>query len=227
MIRCLIVDDEPSAREILDKYVRDVPYLQVEGECSDALEAIDFMREHTVDLLFLDINMPRLSGIGFLKSRQNSPAVIITTAYDEYALEGYELDVVDYLLKPFSFERFLKAVEKADYRISPTSTEPGFLVVKADKKTYKIPYSEILYIESLGDYVTVYTPLQKLTTYETLKNLEELLSSHGFVRVHKSFLVSLDKVDYMEGNLVVIRSHEIPIGATYKEDVVNRFTKST
>lgn len=224
MIRCLVVDDEPSARKILVQYSQEVSQLQVVGECSDALEAIDFLSDHAVDLVFLDINMPRLSGISFLKSRSHPPAVIITTAYDEYALEGYELDIIDYLLKPFSFERFLKAIAKAGKRLNPAQNQ-GFLVVRADKKTYKISYDDILFIESMGDYVTIHTPTQKLTTYETLKNLEEQLSSHRFVRVHKSFLISLDKADYMEGNMFVIQGHEIPIGATYKEDVVNRFTR--
>ncbi len=226
MLRCLIVDDEPSAREILSAYIRDTPQLELSGECNDALEAMDFLGKHPVDLLFLDINMPRLSGISFIKSRTQLPAVIITTAYDEYALEGYELDVVDYLLKPFSFERFLKAVEKMEKRLHPLTTNQNFLLVRSDKKTYKIPYADILYIESLGDYVIIQTHSQKLTTYETLKNLEEQLVPHHFMRVHKSFLVSLDKVDYMEGNMLVIQGHEIPIGGSYKEEVVNRFTRS-
>lgn len=226
MIRCLVVDDEPSAREILAVYIKDSPQLELVGECNDALEAIDYISKHPVDLLFLDINMPRLSGISLLKSRTDLPAVIITTAYDEYALEGYELDVVDYLLKPFSFERFLKAVEKAEKRLLPVSSDQNFLLVKADKKTYKIPYADILYIESLGDYVIIHTSAQKLTTYETLKNLEKQLIAHHFIRVHKSFLVSLDKAEYLEGNLIVIRAHKIPIGSTYKEQVVSRFTRS-
>lgn len=225
MIRCLIVDDEPSARQILDQYIREVPQFEAAGECSDALEAIEFLRDQPVDLLFLDINMPRLSGISFLKSSPHPPAVILTTAYDEYALEGYELDVVDYLLKPFSFERFLKAVTKAEKRLIP-SVNQNYLVVRADKKTYKISYNDILFIESLGDYVTIHTAVQKLTTYETLKNLEEKLPSYLFIRVHKSFLIALDKADYMEGNLFLIQGHEIPIGATYKEEVVNRYTRS-
>lgn len=226
MIRCLVVDDEPSAREILSSYIEDSPQLEMIGVCNDALEAMDFLSKHSVDLLFLDINMPHLSGISFLKSRTHLPAVIITTAYDEYALEGYELDVVDYLLKPFSFERFLKGVEKAEKRLSPSSPDQNFLLVRSDKKTYKIPYTDILYIEALGDYVIIHTPTQKLTTYETLKKLEEQLAPHHFMRTHKSFLVSLDKAEYMEGNLLVIQGHKIPIGVSYKEKVVNRFTRS-
>ncbi len=224
MIHCLIVDDEPSARHILARYIREVPQLQADGECSDALQAIEFLRDQPVDLLFLDINMPRLSGISFLKSSPHPPAVILTTAYDEYALEGYELDVVDYLLKPFSFERFLKAVTKAEKRLTPSHNQ-NYLVVRADKKTYKISYDDILFIESQGDYVTIHTTTQKLTAYETLKKLEEKLPVHQFIRVHKSFLISLDKADYMEGNQFVVQGHEIPIGATYKEEVVNRFTR--
>ncbi len=226
MIRCLVVDDEPSAREVLTTYIQDAPKLELAGECRDALEAMDFLGSHTVDLLFLDINLPRLSGISFLKSSLQTPAVIITTAYDEYALEGYELDVVDYLLKPFAFGRFLKAVGKVEKRLSNASPDQNFLVVKADKKTYKIPYSDILFIESLGDYVIIHTTDQKLTTYDSLKNLDERLSPHGFVRVHKSYLISLDKTEYMEGNLFVIQGHQIPIGNTYKEEVIKRFTKA-
>ena len=224
MIRCLIVDDEPSARLILAQYIGQVPQLQTAGECSEALQAIEFLRDQPVDLLFLDINMPRLSGISFLKASPHPPAVILTTAYDEYALEGYELDIVDYLLKPFSFERFLKAVTKAEKRLNPSKNQ-DYLVVRADKKTYKISYDDILFIESLGDYVTIHTVTQKLTTYDTLKNLEDKLPVHRFIRVHKSFLISLDKTDYMEGNLFVVKGHQIPIGATYKEEVVNRFTR--
>ncbi|HKI46268.1 MAG TPA: LytTR family DNA-binding domain-containing protein [Balneolales bacterium] len=227
MIRCLIIDDEPSAREILSAYITDSPQLELAGACNNALEAMDFLGKNPVDLLFLDINMPNLSGISFLKSRTHLPSVIITTAYDEYALEGYELDVVDYLLKPFSFERFLKAVEKAEKRLTPLSPEQNFLLVRADKKTHKIAYADILYIESLGDYVIIHTSTQKLTTYDTLKNLEEQLVPHHFIRVHKSFLVALDKANYMEGNLLVIRGCEIPIGGSYKEEVVNRFMRSS
>ncbi len=224
MLRCLIVDDEPSARHILSWYIHEVPQLQAIGECHDALEAIEFLRDQPVDLLFLDIHMPRLSGISFLKSSPHPPAVILTTAYDEYALEGYELDIVDYLLKPFSFERFLKAVTKAEKRLVPSQNQ-NYLVVRADKKTFKISYDDILFIESLGDYVTIHTMTLKLTTYETLKNLEEKLPARRFIRIHKSFLISLDKADYMEGNIFVIQGHEIPIGATYKEEVVSRFTR--
>lgn len=223
-IGCLIVDDEPSAQEVLKQYIADTPQLFLKGCCDDALSASEFIANNTVDLLFLDVNMPKLSGISFLKTYDNTPPVILTTAYDDYALEGYELDVIDYLLKPFSFERFIKAVQKVDTRIHPTDRENTVLTFKADKKTYRISLADIYYIESAGDYVTIHTPDQRLTSLETMKNLEAKLPPEQFIRVHKSYIIALPKVEYLEGNSIKIGDGFIPIGTTYREAVKALFS---
>ena len=223
-IKCLIVDDEPSAQQILKQYVEDAPNLDLAGSCSDALEAIEFLKEHSIDLLFLDINMPKLSGISFLKTAKNIPEVILTTAYDDYALESYELDVVDYLLKPFSFERFLKAVEKAKDKLKKQPIENNQINIKSDGKIYRLDVSEIRYIKSLGDYVAVHTSDQKYITHNTLKNFEKEMPGNSFLRVHKSFIVSIPHVDFLEGNVLNIEEIQIPIGTTYKDEVKKRFS---
>lgn len=224
-IGCLIVDDEPSAQEVLKQYIADTPQLYLKGCCEDALAASEFLANNDVDLLFLDVNMPKLSGIGFLKSRSEFPPVILTTAYDDYALEGYELDVLDYLLKPFSFERFLKAVQKLDKRSASASEDNSILTVKADKKTYRIAMSDVLYIESAGDYVTIHTPERRLTTYDTLKNMELKLPSESFIRVHKSFIIAIPSIEYLEGNSVKVGDQFIPIGTTYRETIKEFFSE--
>ncbi len=216
MIRCLIVEDEPVARDILRQYIIDTPNLNLEGECDNALTALDFLNSQKVDLIFLDINMPKLSGIDFIKSLRNPPEIILTTAYSEYALESYELDVLDYLLKPFSFERFLKAVSK--FPISGNTSIIDDLTVKANGKTYRISISDILYAESLGDYITLVTINNKLTFNQSLKSFLKQLPENEFIRVHKSFIVSLRNIDYVEGNLISISEKMIPIGKAYKKD---------
>ncbi|MTI87488.1 MAG: response regulator transcription factor [Balneolaceae bacterium] len=221
-MNCIIVDDEPSAREILEGYIKDAPGLELQKVCSDALEAIEFLKEQQIDLIFLDVNMPRLSGISFLKSLNNPPKVIMTTAYSEYALEGYELDVVDYLLKPFSFERFLKAVDKVSrHRTSPAKEK--IITVKANGKLYRIELDDILYVESKGDYITLNMKNDKLTYNQTMKGFAAEVPSDQFVRVHKSFIVSLGHIKYLEGNQVKIDDTYIPVGATYREEFRKKF----
>ncbi len=181
------------------------------------------------DLLFLDINMPRLSGMDFLKTLKNPPLVIITTAYAEYAIQGYELDVVDYLMKPFAFDRFYKAIQKAEEMMKgrdlphPESREPArqeesFIFVKSSKKTYKVNLDEILYIEALGDYVKIYTTDRMIISYQSLKNIEALLPATSFPRIHKSFIIALSRIDLIEGNHVKIRDRLVPIGTNFKAD---------
>ncbi|MDZ7714844.1 MAG: LytTR family DNA-binding domain-containing protein [Balneolaceae bacterium] len=223
-ISCLIVDDEPSAQQILKQYISDAPNLTSVGSCNDALEAIEFLKGHSVDLLFLDINMPKLSGISFLKSVDDIPEVILTTAYDDYALESYELDVIDYLLKPFSFERFLKATEKAKEKLTKDHLEDRKINIKSNGKIYRINISDIHYIKSLGDYVSIYTSDQKFVTLGTLKKLEKELNGSNFLRVHRSFIVSIPHVDFWEGNLLNINKTQIPIGNTYKDEVKKKFS---
>lgn len=223
MMRCLIIDDEPASRDILEKYISDTTELTLVGICRDALEARSILNETETDLLFLDVNMPRLSGISFLKSLNNPPKVILTTAYSEYALEGYELDVVDYLLKPFSFERFLKAIDKARDKPGNRNYGEGFTTIKADGKLYRINFGDIIFAEGQGDYITVQTKENKITFNQTLKDFCSQLPELQFSRVHKSFIVSLSKIDYLEGNMIQIGKHSIPVGKSYKEGFMKKY----
>jgi DNA-binding LytR/AlgR family response regulator len=228
-LKCLIVDDEPLAQRVLEKYVSELPGLELIGKCSDAIEAMEVLQEKDVDLIFLDINMPRLSGINFLKTYKNPPMVVITTAYTEYALESYELNVLDYLKKPFSFERFLQAVQKAEEKmkggVEPQETEKDereFIFVKANKKTINISLDSILYVEALGDYVKIFTHDGHIVTYQSLKGIERLLPSQKFYRIHKSYIVSLSKIKSIEGNMVHMEKGTIPIGNNYKQSFFQR-----
>jgi DNA-binding LytR/AlgR family response regulator len=228
-IKCVLIDDEPLAQRVIEKYAQDVPGLEIAGKFSQALEATDILRNEKIDLIFLDINMPKISGIDFLKTMKNPPHVIITTAYAEYALEGYELNVVDYLMKPFGFDRFLKAVHKVMDVIQAkelSETEPVYLekfedqiiFVKSGKKTYKVKLTDILYIEALGDYIKVYTTDRMIISYQSMKNVEKLLPSSLYPRVHKSYIISLAKIDMIEGNQIRIKDKLVPIGTNYKND---------
>lgn len=221
MIRCMIIDDEPVARDIIRQFVEDTPFLELSSEASSAVEAMDLLRQTTVDLLFLDINMPGLSGIQFLKSISQPPKVILTTAYSEYALESYELDVVDYLLKPIRFERFLKAVNKV--RDSGSLPENNNLTFKSDGKLIRLPVNELQYVEGMGDYIRLHTKDQRYTVYDTMKSMSFQLEGQGFIRIHKSFLISLSNVQYVEGNRVTVGGVELPIGKAYKQDFLERF----
>ncbi|WP_372752772.1 LytR/AlgR family response regulator transcription factor [Labilibaculum sp.] len=228
-LKCLIVDDEPLAQRVLEKYISELPGLELKGKCSDAIEAMELLQEQDVDLIFLDINMPRLSGINFLKTYKNPPMVVITTAYTEYALESYELNVLDYLKKPFSFERFLQAVQKAEDRgkgpaelLELGKEERDYIFVKANKKTININLDSILYVEALGDYVKIFTNDGHVVTYQSLKGIERLLPSQKFYRIHKSYIVSLSKIKSIEGNMVHLEKGTIPIGNNYKQSFFQR-----
>lgn len=240
-IKCLIVDDETLAQKVVEKYATDIPALEVVGKAKNAMQALDILHSTEVDLMFLDINMPKLSGLSFLKTLKNPPLVIITTAYREYAYEGFELDVVDYLKKPFSFERFLMAINKVQEKMKPLAKasnyildEPSrkqidesFIFLKSEKKTYKIDLKDILFIESVGDYIKVHTPDKVILSYQTLKKLEGMLSNTHFPRVHKSYIVSISKINSFEGNQIKIYDQIIPIGRNYKQnfnDLVNLFS---
>ncbi len=223
-MRCIIIDDEPAAREILEEYILGTPELALAGVCKSALEARQFLKENEVELIFLDVQMPRLSGISFLKSLSHPPKVILTTAYSEYALESYELDVVDYLLKPFSFERFLKAVDKTLAKNHKTNTEDDYITLKADGKLYRVKFGEIVFAESQGDYLTLHTTEKRITFNETLKDFCSRLSETNFCRVHKSYLVSLSKIDYLEGNMIRLGEHSVPVGKSYKEAFLEKYT---
>lgn len=239
-MRCLIVDDEPLAHDIILKYITDVPFLQAVGQCYRATEALEFLNKQPVDLLFLDIRMPRLNGLDFLRTLQQKPLVIITSAYQEYALESFDLDVCDYLLKPFRFDRFLKAANRAlaaytlKQQANPPSlpqpasqavpsippAEPAQIYIKADKKFIQLKLDQIYYLESLGNYVKVWEEQRFLLTARTLSSFEEQLPADTFVRIHKSFILNKHYVDYIEGNNIRLKNgKELPLGKNYKQVV--------
>ena len=239
MIRCLAVDDEAPALLILADYIGQLPFLTLVGTTTNPIEALTLVQQGQVDLVFLDIQMPKLTGLQFLKLAGNRCRVVLTTAYPEYALDGYENDVVDYLLKPISFERFFKAAQKALALLPgpppaagpPSAAAPvsavaalpagGHMFVKGESKNkfLRVNYADILYIEGLSNYVSIHLPTQRVVTYQTLKELAETLPQPPFLRVHKSFIVSLDKVRMVDGNTIYIQDKEIPIGETYREQL--------
>lgn len=228
-LRSVIIEDEPPAQEVLKLYANDCPAIELVAICRDAFTASEVLLKERIDLLFLDINLPRLSGINFLKSLQYPPMVIFTTAYPEYAIEGFEHDAVDYLVKPFSFDRFLKAVNKALEKFIIRNKEQQFtenqnyIVLRSDKKTYRINCADILFIESTGDYLKVQLINKHLVIHETLTGILEPLPSSDFIRVHKSFIVALNKISYIDGKQLKIGDFFIPIGRIYKENLEKIF----
>jgi len=224
--KCLIVDDEPMARDVLRRYIEKIPSLKMIGECSNAIDALVFLQNNNVDLIFLDIRMPELLGTDFVKSLHNPPKIIFTTAHKEYALEGYELDVIDYLLKPVRFERFLKAVNKAFPKkdevgqgngiINERKSGTDFIYLRVDRKLVKIILSDILYIESARDYVKVFTKDKCLITRQTISSIEAMLSGNEFVRIHRSYIIAVNKIKSLSSDLVEIANTELPIGKMYK-----------
>jgi len=230
--RCLIVDDEPLARELIRGHVEKLENFVIVAECSDAMKALNVLREKQVDLIFMDIQMPQITGLEFLKTLKHPPKVIITTAYREYALEGFELDVVDYLLKPITFERFLKSVNKFyqlnsdDVQVVATASseknpEESFIYIKENKKIVKVFLSEIRYIEGLSEYVQVYTDKRKVITKTSMAQMEEKLPIDSFLRIHKSFIVSTSKIEAFTANTIEIHGKELPIGRSFKNAVLN------
>jgi two-component system, LytTR family, response regulator len=257
-IRCLALDDEPLALDILENYIQKVPNLTLVATCTEPLEALSLIQQGKVDLLFLDIQMPTLTGIQFLRVMNGKCKTILTTAYSEFALEGYEYDVVDYLLKPISLERFLKAVQKATNQLSirnraafseqlsishlnnasqlitiPTeqnktqvidnqlvagNNQLDFIFIKTEYKIQKLNLSDILYIEGLKDYVSIYTSTERILTLQTMKKMEEMLPSNRFVRVHKSYIVSLEKIETIERQRITIGKNTIPVGDSFQKD---------
>jgi DNA-binding LytR/AlgR family response regulator len=218
---CMIVEDEPLAQNVLKQYIDQHPSLQLTAVCDDAFEAHRQLTEHHIDILFLDVNLPKLSGIQLLRSLPHPPSVIFTTAYPEFAVEGFELDAVDYLVKPFSLERFLKAVNKA-IAIAGTSVStpgPGYIFVKADKKVFRVVVDDILDAEALGDYVKLRMRNTQHLVNSTLRDLLEELPKNQFIRVHKSFAIALNKIEFIEGNYIRMAGKDIPIGATYREEL--------
>lgn len=240
-LRCLLVDDEPLALDVLESYIHRIEGLELIARCENALEAFEIIQQQPVDLLFLDIQMPKLDGIEFLKTLQSPPKVIFTTAYRDYAIEAFELDAVDYLLKPIPFSRFLKAVSKAYSQIGQKPTTPGpvlnalpvanipddslplgsmeNIIVRADKKMVKVPLMDILYIESLKDYVIIHLGGRRIVTKQKISYLEQKLPDGQFLRIHRSFLVAIKKIQAFSPNHVEINGQELPIGRSYKSEV--------
>jgi len=221
-ISCIIVDDEPVSREILEKYIFDCSTLNLISSCKNAIEANEIINQEEIQLIFLDINMPKLSGIKFYKSLSNPPFVIFTTAYPEYAVEGFEVDAIDYLLKPFSFERFLKSVNKASNIVNQkvNVNHIPFIVLKSDKKLFRVNINDINYLEALGDYVKVNYLNQSITVHETFQNILNQLDESNLLRVHKSFAISLNKFDHIEGNMINFKEKSIPIGQKYRSELL-------
>jgi DNA-binding LytR/AlgR family response regulator len=240
-LNCIIVDDEPLALSVLSAHIASISALHIIQQCSNAMEAFEALHKNKIDLLFLDINMPIVSGLSFLRSLKDPPAVIITTAYTEYAMDGYELDVVDYLLKPISLDRLQKAVNKVllknniveSVQLDTTNSIPlivnsnitndkNYFFVKASGKLIKINFADIKYIEGMKDYLKIYTVGQTIVTHQTMKAMEELLPNNLFMRVHKSYIIALNAIKSIEGNNIVLDMDrtEIPLGSSYKDAVM-------
>ena len=227
-INCIIVDDEPLAIEIIESYIERLEDIQIVAKCTNALKAFEVLQKQHVDLMFLDIQMPKLTGLDFLRTLKTPPKVIVTTAYRDYALEGYELDVVDYLLKPISFERFLKSISKiykndgnsAVSSDQKSTSDDAYIYLKADKKMVKVMLKDILYIESLKDYVRIKTPEKEVITHQTITYFEQKLPEDCFIRVHRSFIAPLNKIETFTATQIEVPGKEIPIGRLYKNQVM-------
>jgi len=230
-INCLIVDDEPPALQLMEKYINAVPVLHFTGKCSNAVDAMSILQQDPIDLIFLDIQMPHILGTDFIRALINPPKVVFTTAFRKFAIEGFELDAVDYLLKPISFERFLKAVNKVMklnlpvVQAFPQDTmlknepEPSFLFLRADRKNLKIQLHEILFVESLKDYVKVVTKDRTIVSKQSISAIEESLPGEVFLRIHRSFIVSLSKIESFTAGLIQVGKYELPVSRSYRHEV--------
>ena len=228
-LKCIVVDDEPIARAILENYIGQIPYLEWVASCRDAFEAMETVNKTQVDLIVLDINMPRLSGFEMLRTMKQYPAVIITSAYPQYALEGFELSVTDYLLKPYSFARFVQATEKVVKQKSetPIASPPApeneeFVMVRSDKKLVRVAFKTISFVEAYGNYIFIHQGIEKLISKQTLTQFESQLPGGKFIRVHKSFVVALHAIRQLEGNELTVGAAKIPVGKVFRENLVNR-----
>ncbi|WP_370089571.1 LytR/AlgR family response regulator transcription factor [Ekhidna sp.] len=221
-IKCLVVDDEPIARDILVGYIVQLDNLELAGTCINAIEANNFLQTESVDLILLDIEMPQVSGLNFLANLENPPKVIITTAYREFALEGFELNALDYLLKPISMERFMRAIQKITQTESKELPEASYIYLKADKKMVQIFFHEIEYIEGLSNYVKIHLTDRMIISYQKLSHLEKVLPEHDFIRIHRSFIVARVKVKSYTTSFLEVGGAEIPIGGNYKEEVLGK-----
>ena len=230
MIHCIIIDDEPLARKGLAEYISDVDFVKIAGEFDNPLKAMDLLMKEKIDLIFLDIQMPKMTGMEFLRSLPHAPLVIFTTAYPQYAVDGFELNAVDYLLKPFSFERFWKAILKVKALIETpqgiqAASKEEYFYIKSDTKLVKINYADVLFAEALQNYVAIHTTQKKYITYLTLHSIEEQLPPDYFIRTHKSYIVALHKVESIEGNDIRIGQHHVPISRNLKDEVMEKLLK--
>lgn len=226
-IICIAVDDEPPALDVLKNYIASVPNLYLTGTCTNALDALTMMQDHVVDLLFLDIQMPKLYGTDLIRTLKNPPKVIFTTAYRKFAVEGFELDAVDYLLKPISFERFLKAVNKVMNTNLPapeanepiTKGEDAFIILRADRTSIKVLLDDIVYIESIRDYIKVVTITKTIVTKQAISSIEEILPVQQFIRIHRSFIVAINKIQSYTNGMLCVAKKELPISRMYRYEV--------
>lgn len=232
MIKAIIVDDEPLALDVLETYIEQLPDIELVAKCENAFQANEALKNHTVDVMFLDIQMPQLTGIEFLKTLTDPPEIIFTTAYPDYAVTGFELNALDYLLKPISMERFMKAVNKLSDKFSSKSAEievageeEEYFFVKADKKLVKVNFDEILYIEGLKDYVIIRQEVGRVITLQTMKSLEQKLSSKYFLRIHRSYIVNVTKIKAIVGNMIELtekgQTKHLPIGKNYRDELLS------
>ncbi|HVN56865.1 MAG TPA: LytTR family DNA-binding domain-containing protein [Bacteroidales bacterium] len=237
-LKCIAIDDEPLALEIITAYISKVPFLRLMKTFDNAIDSIDYLRKNKVDLMFLDIEMESLSGIQLIHALKDRPEVIFTTAYDSYAVEGFELDAADYLLKPISFERFVKSVDKVYNKFAPAkgktdgpshpargTGQGNFIFVKTENRLQKVAFSEILYIEGQGDYLKIVTPTARIMTLQNFKKFEETLPKENFIRVHKSYLVALNKIESISRNRIKIGSTLIPVSDSYKDAFFGAISK--
>jgi DNA-binding LytR/AlgR family response regulator len=229
--KCIIIDDEPLARDLIRNHLEKLDNFEIVAECGDAMKALQELRDKKIDLMFMDIQMPQITGIEFLKILKNPPKVIITTAFREYALDGFDLDVVDYLLKPITFERFLKSVNKyyqvtqeEVQNVTPVTevnpSDDAFIYVKENKRVIKVLLSDILYIEGLSEYIQIYTDKKKIVTKASMTNFEEKLPGDAFLRIHKSFIVSISRIEAFTAHTIEVPGKELPIGRSYKNSVL-------
>jgi DNA-binding LytR/AlgR family response regulator len=227
-ISCIITDDEPFARKGLQGYIEKIDFLDLKGSCEDALQLSNMLQQQPVDLLFLDIQMPHITGVEFLRALRNPPKVIFTTAFEHYAIQGFELDVMDYMLKPISYDRFLKAAWKArDYfalREQPTNNVP-YLFVKSNGRLEKIIFSDILFIEGMENYVAIYLENKKIITHNTIKSLMEKLPAKQFIQTHRSYVVAVDKISSIEGNTLHVQTYQVPVSKYLREEVLGQIIR--
>jgi len=228
-LKCIIIDDEPIARKVLQEFIEDIDFLELVGQAENPLKAMTILNAEEIDIIFLDINMPKINGIDFLKNSNTTASIIMTTAYADYAVEAYQLDVLDYLVKPIAFDRFLKACNKAakaseskKTALSTSQKENDHFFIKCDNQIEKIVYNDLLYAEAMMNYVMLYTSSRKLMVYITIKKLEEQLPTDIFIKVHKSFIVNMSKVKSIEGNMLNMGDAKITISQNLRETVINK-----